>query len=254
MTINEQPKEKQVKLRSRLYPRYDLEDSIKFIESLNKLGGNNISTSALGAEVGKGINNSTFTGRVSSSKQFGLINQDSRRLSVSALGKEILIPRNNTAKSTATTTALSTPDLYKEIIKNFNGKTLPDMTTPGNLLVHDYRIEQAAKDVAARNFIRSATFAGVIQNGILVVSQDENQVPPENQGEVELALGFEGFPPPPPPKGGNGGAVAKGSTFQDDGAGWAVIIKSKNPLNSKVKQKWIEVAELLDQVNAEDGG
>lgn len=237
--------EKQSRLRSRLYPRYDLEDSIKFIESLYKLGGSRVSVTALAADVGKAVNNSGFSGRVSSSKQFGLLTQDSGKLSVSSLGKEILVPRGTAEKNAAITTALSTPDLYKDLVGDFNGKVVPDIPTLANRLFHDYRIEAAAKDAAAKNFIRSAAFAGVLQNGILVV-QGGDVVPVTEQGHEERAE----FIQPAPPSGKLTPPVQlNGGTFQDNGVGWSVLIKSQKPLNSETKKKLIEVAELLDEIN-----
>lgn len=48
------------------------------------------------------------------------------------------------------------------MIEAFNGKILPDYIAFGNRLVHDYSIETAAKDIASKNFIRSAEYSGVM--------------------------------------------------------------------------------------------
>ncbi len=238
--------EKQTKLRSRLYPRYDLEDAIKFVQSIHKLGGNRVSNQAVAVEVGKAVNNSGFTGRVSSAKQFGLLNQEAGKLSESSLAKEILVPRSESEKAESIKRALSSPDLYKEIISDFAGKILPDQSTLANRLFHDYRIEEVAKDNAAKNFIRSAQYAGVIRNGILMVSTDDFVPPQDDQGNDDTgAMNL-------PPQGRNQGTPppgVQGAIFQDNGAGWSVMVKSQKPLNSKTKQKLIEVAELLDEVN-----
>ncbi|MCL5006918.1 MAG: hypothetical protein M1153_02135 [Patescibacteria group bacterium] len=171
MAENEQNKE--TKARSRLYPRYDLEESIKFIEAVSKLGGNRVSTQAVAAELNKAINNSTFIGRVSSSKQFGLLIQESGKLSLSSLGKEIMFPLGEADKRTAIKKAFSTPAFYRELIDGFQGKVVPDAAALSNRLFHDYNIEAAAKEVAARNFIRSAEYAGLLNNGILVITEND---------------------------------------------------------------------------------
>jgi len=41
-------------------------------------------------------------------------------------------------------------------------------------LIHDYSIEAAAKDIAAKNFIQSAEYAGVVRNNILIAQSDSN--------------------------------------------------------------------------------
>ena len=243
---NKDTVEKQARLRSRLYPRYDLEESIKFIQSINKLGGNRVSNQAVAAEVKKAVTNSGFTGRVSSSKQFGLLNQETGKLSVTTLAKEILIPRGDQEKADAIKTALATPELYRDLVKDFSGKTLPDQSALANRLFHDYRIEAVAKDSAARNFLRSVQFAGGLRNGILVVSPGEaasvfDDVQEENPDPT--------FTPPPAPN--KQPPAVQGALFQDSGTGWSVTIKSAKPLNSETKLKLIEAAELLEKINGQ---
>ena len=174
---------KEKKLRSRLYPRYNLEDCIKFIGTLSKLGGNSVSEGAIAADLGQAVNNSAFIGKTSSSKQFGLISKDEGKLSLTSLGKEIMFPREEQDKGNAVKKAFANPSLYKELIEAFNGKILPDYVALGNRLVHDHSIETAAKDIASKNFIRSAEYSGVMQNGIIVMDASalnsiENQSDP----------------------------------------------------------------------------
>ena len=182
---------KEKKLRSRLYPRYNLEDCIKFIGTLSKLGGNSVSEGAIAADLGQAINNSAFIGKISSSKQFGLISKDEGKLSLTSLGKEIMFPREEQNKSSnAIKKAFANPSLYKELIDAFNGKILPDYVALGNRLVHDYSLEIAAKDIASKNFIRSAEYSDVMQNGIIVMNAStltliENQNDPI--GELKVA-------------------------------------------------------------------
>lgn len=159
---------KESRARSRLYPRYDLEDAIEFIKAINKLGGNKVSINAVAAELGKAVNNSGLTGRLSSAKQFGLLLQDEGRLSLSAMGKEIIFPKGDEEKTQAIQKAFLTPVFYRELVEGFSGKVLPDKSTMGNRLIHDYSIEATAKDIAAKNFIHSAEYAGLLRNGILI--------------------------------------------------------------------------------------
>lgn len=189
---NEENKEKKQKMRSRLYPRYDLEEAVSFIKVVNKLGGKNVSTKAVAVESGKSVTNSTFIGRVSSAKQFGLLNQEKGKISLTELGSEIIFPRDENNKESLLKRAFASSSFYKELINDFSGKTLPDQATLSNRLFHDYKIEAGAKDKAARNFVHSAEYAGVIQNGILAVYEDEEHsetspIPKQAQSIVSMS-------------------------------------------------------------------
>lgn len=187
----EENKTKDTRGRSRLYPRYDLEDAIKFIEVVSKMGGNRVSVDAVAAEMGKATTNSGFSGRVSSAKQFSLISLEGGKLSLTTLGKTIMFPPSDNEKEGAIKKAFTQPPLYQEIITSFRGRVVPERSALGNRLVHDYQIEAAAKDGAAKNFIDSAQYAGVIQNGILVISDSEegvsvqNEITPENSAKEQ---------------------------------------------------------------------
>jgi len=164
---------KDSKLRSRLYPRYNIEEAIKLIQVVSGLGRKNVSEKSVAAETGKSITNSGFIGRVSSARQFALISKDGGKISLTQLGNEIMFPVDDTSKAEAIKRAFSMPTLYKELIDAFGGTKIPEHSSLGNRLLNDYGIEAGAKDVAAKNFIKSAEYAGVMQNGILIV---ENEV------------------------------------------------------------------------------
>ncbi len=192
--MEDNQEKKESKNRSRLYPRYDLEEAIKFIEAVSKLGGSRVSQEAVAAELGKAVNNSVFIGRVSSSKQFGLISQESGKLSLTSVGKEIMFPRGDAEKKAAIKKAFSSPTFYKELIDAFSGKTIPEASALGNRLVHDYGIEASAKDLAARNFVRSVEYAGLSQNGILLISDDDSSAPaPEEKTSQNIGSRNAGF-------------------------------------------------------------
>ncbi len=171
MESNEKTNDKRHKMRSRLYPRYDLEEAVNFINIINKLGGRNVAISAVAAESGSAVNSSAFLGRLSSSKQFGLIVTENGKISLSKLGNEIIFPREEKNKLVLLRTAFNNPPFYKELINDFLGKSLPEPSTFGNRLIHDYKIEVKAKDKAATNFIRSAEYVGAIKNGILIMNE-----------------------------------------------------------------------------------
>src|SRR3989339_269113 len=163
---------KDPKARSRSYPRYNLEEAIKFVEIVSKLGRKNISEKSIAAENGKSITNSGFIGRMSSAKQFGLISKDEGKLSLTQLGNEIMFPPDDISKVRAIKKAFTMPTLYKELLDAFGGTKIPEYSSLGNRLVNDYGIETGARGLASKNFIKSAEYAEVIQNGILVVDAE----------------------------------------------------------------------------------
>ena len=187
---NEEQKQdnKASKARSKLYPRYDLEEAISFIKFVSKLGRNNVSEKAVAAETGKSITNSSFIGRMSSAKQFALISKEGGKLSLTLLGNEIMFPQDEAGKTEAIKKAFMKPTLYRELVGAFGGAKIPEYNSLGNRLINDHGIEVGAKDVAAKNFIKSAEYAGVIQNGILVVESDSIEQSSDGQGSVGTIL------------------------------------------------------------------
>lgn len=179
--IEKKASTKDSKARSRLYPRYDLEEAIKLIQLVSKLGRKNISEKSVAAEIGKSITNSGFLGRVSSAKQFALILKDEGKLSLTQLGNEIMFPLDDAIKADAIKKAFTMPMLYRELVDAFSGTKIPEYASLGNRLLNDYGIEAGAKDIAAKNFIKSAEYAGVIQNGILVIENEFSAQTPVGQ-------------------------------------------------------------------------
>jgi hypothetical protein len=88
------------------------------------------------------------------------------------LANDILFPIDEDNKKEAIKRAFTMPSLYNQLVNDFTGTKIPELISLANRLLNDYGIEVGAKDVAARNFIRSAEYAGVIQNGILVAENN----------------------------------------------------------------------------------
>lgn len=163
------------KRRSRLYPRYDLQEAIHFIKLLETMGGEGVSEQAVASSLGKGVNNSTFHGRLSAAKQFGLLVEEKGRLSLTEVGRRIVRPSEPAQSGEALRVAFTRPSLYGELIRAFQGRVLPEPSYLCNRLVNEYGIEAGAKERAAKNFLNSAKYANLVQNGILVteaVAQD----------------------------------------------------------------------------------
>src|SRR3989344_2089812 len=135
--MNEE-KQKAIKQRSKLYPRYGLDEAINLVKKLSAIGGEQVSLAAFAASIGKAVTNSSFTGRISAAKQFGLIADQRSRLSLTDLGKQVVFPRDDAGARHAIRTAFGNPPLFRELIQAFKGRTLPDPSSLSNRLFHEF--------------------------------------------------------------------------------------------------------------------
>ncbi|TSC78209.1 MAG: hypothetical protein G01um101429_897 [Parcubacteria group bacterium Gr01-1014_29] len=239
-----QPNTKGSKARSRLYPRYDLEEAIKFIQLVSRLGRKNVSEKSVADEDDKKLTNSGFLGRMSSAKQFALISRVDGKLSLTQLGNEIMFPLDDTTKARAIKKAFAMPTLYKELVDAFSGNKIPEYSSLGNRLINDYRIEACAKDVASKNFIKSAEYAGVMQNGILVIENDliGQSYTGQESGNAE-SVSF--------PQASALTNTKQVNSYHDSGDGWMLTVKSTRPLTSEIKKKLVDIAEFLEHGSAQ---
>ena len=177
--------------RSTLYPRYDLKEALDFTATVHSLGSENIPKGSIAAEIRNPINSSAFLGRLSCAKQFGLIKVENsnKNISITSRARRILQPIGDEDKNNALREAFSEPELYRKLIKQFSGKTLPNKDTLGNMLMHDksYGIQDTARITAATHFISSAEFVGAIKHGLLLADLIERK----NNEEVALSAPFE---------------------------------------------------------------
>lgn len=189
------------KERSRLYPRYHLEHAVEFVMKVDDLGGASVSKEAVAQATGKATNNSAFIGRISSARQFGLITLQGGKISITPIARRVLLQTSENDRRAALATAFSAPELYRELIDNYNGRTLPNKESLANVLVHDYGIKKNARVSAAYNFIHSAEWLDLIQNGILNVqidgmSSDEGEEEAADEGVAEKIASPVGSPLP----------------------------------------------------------
>lgn len=172
--------ETKTRKRSRLYPRYTLQESVSFIKVIERMGGRGVAEQALASSIGKGVNNSGFIGRLSAAKQFGLLLEEQGKLSLTELGNRIARPSSSDEPADALKQAFARPPLYAELAQVFNGRILPELSFLSNRLVTEFGIEGNAKDGAAKNFLKSAEYADVIRNGVLIIDEGKGATKKEN--------------------------------------------------------------------------
>lgn len=165
---SEQEKQKSKKTREKSvqYPSYDLNSCIEFVQAIDRLGGKGVAQGSLLSELGlKSAGTKSYTGRLSSSKQFGLLDFKAGLLSITDRAKLILYPteeQKDLQKKKLTIEALKSPSLYQQLMKRFDGKQLPKQDTLANILMNEYKIAKNAKNAAAKVFVNSAKFSGVL--------------------------------------------------------------------------------------------
>lgn len=165
---NQQEKQKGKKARekSALYPSYDLSSCIEFIRAIDRLGGKGVAEGSLLSELNlKSTGTKSYSGKLSSSKQFGLLDSKAGLLSITDRARVILYPteeQKDLQKKGLTIEAFRSPFLYQQLIRRFDGKQLPKQDTLANILMNEYKIAKNAKNIAAKVFANSAKFASVL--------------------------------------------------------------------------------------------
>ncbi len=183
MESTEQQKKTDKVKRSKIYPRYNLEQALSFARTTDELGGDRVAKATIAGQINMPTNSSAFLGRVSCAKQFGLIEVDDGKVSITPRTRRILNEVSPKNKGSALAEAFSEPALYSALIEKFSGRNLPSPTTLANILMNDpeFGIEKNACVAAAAGFLQSAQFAGASQNGMLVVVETVES--PTTQGD-----------------------------------------------------------------------
>jgi len=184
-------KSKKLREKSAQYPAYDLSDCSEFIRVVDRLGRKQVAEGSLLSELGlKSSNTKSYTGKLSSCKQFGLLDSKAGLLSITERANLMFYPteaeeeQKNIQFKKLIIEAFRSPSLYQQLIRKFDDKVLPKSDTLANILMNEYKIAKAAKNSAATVFISSAKFAGVLgDDNVLQVSRTHEAV----AGEIPSA-------------------------------------------------------------------
>lgn len=161
---------KGTKERSALYPAIALDECIEFIGIINKLGGKKVALSSVAEAVGVSTTTYSFKAKVSSSKQFGLIKTAGGAVELSDAAKRLLYPTDDVSEKKLLVQCLVSAPLYRKLLERYNDQAVPTEEKLSNILLQEYSITRSAKDIAAKRFIASVEYAGVLQNGVLVLN------------------------------------------------------------------------------------
>ncbi|MBS4008230.1 MAG: hypothetical protein KGZ45_07395 [Clostridium sp.] len=173
----------QKKEKSSPYPYYDLEECINFTRLVDSLGGKSVSEQNIldALNIANRLTRS-YTSKVSSSKQFGLLEEKDKQFFITPLAKKILYPTSKEDNKKLYYDSFISPALYQKLVDRFAGKSLPEVNILGNILTNDFDILKTVKDKAAETFIKSGEFAGAVVEGVLVTYKDNSCTESEQVG------------------------------------------------------------------------
>jgi hypothetical protein len=123
---------------------------------------------------------------------FGLLEKTGNAaVRISDLGKQVLIPRDESEVKAALSDAARKPSLYQRLFERFGGHGLPALLP--NILVREYGVLPGSSDEVARIFRETVEYAGLLRNGVLhseveVITQadDTLDVDGDNGGEEDI--------------------------------------------------------------------
>ncbi len=174
--------------KSALYPRLTWAECLDFVRTVSSFNLKSVSYTEIARKYGlTSPTAKSFTAKISSAKQFGLITtSDGNVVQLTDTCKRILFPVDEDTRSIERA-CFSLPPLYSKLIAAYDGKALPNQTLLSNVLMNSYRIQRGAKDVAADAFLKSAEQLDLIRGGILCYSQAEEL--PKQAQELEAETG-----------------------------------------------------------------
>lgn len=183
---------KKVREKSAQYPAYDLSSCIEFVQVVDRLGRNQVAEGSLLSELKLGSRSTkSYTGKLSSCRQFGLLESKAGLLSVTERARLILYPteeQKDVQIKKLRIEAFRSPPLYQKLISKFDGKGVPKVETLANILMNECKIAKAVKNNAAKVFVSSAKFAGVLgDDNVLQVGRQYEAIAGEVPAESEIS-------------------------------------------------------------------
>src|SRR4051794_12496251 len=125
--------------RSTRYPGVSLAESVRFCESIDRLGVDGLAAPEIASALGyKNIKTNTFSARLSAARQFGLVNLTGSGYALTTLAREILHPVNPQELPKLFRQALLKPPLYAELAERLDGRRVPDVDILANVLYHNH--------------------------------------------------------------------------------------------------------------------
>lgn len=165
------------------YPYFGLKEAVEFAKLSQRTGGNSAREDAVMRAFGVTVRtNRRWAYSLSTAKEFGLIRRVGRkadaRIELTPLAKRLLLPGSESEAAVSRMEAFRHPHIYKDLVKQFADGPLPDEVGLTNILVRDFGLLETVAPVAAKSFLESAVFAGIVVNGLLSAPHGRVEQPP----------------------------------------------------------------------------
>ncbi len=161
------------KEKSAMYPAYTVKEILEeFIKAIDSLGGKKVSVDLVAKTIGVSSATKSFTRKLSSAKQYNLIELSNKVIELTELAKKILYPTTDNTNQLKIE-AFKSPNVYSKLIERYNDKALPNGNVLANILLEpDYGITRNVKDLVVEKFLENCEDLNIIKNGILDINDD----------------------------------------------------------------------------------
>jgi len=159
------------KTRSCGYPLFALPQAIEAARALSdRLGEGPHSRETAARGLGYSSFSGAASGKIGSLVHFGMLARSGGMYTITPQAKfAFAYPEEGSGEAIAA--LAGNPVLYRKLIARFLNKSLPEKLE--TILASDYGITGKAAPVAARNFVETLEFAGLIREGRLVFSEPD---------------------------------------------------------------------------------
>ena len=170
------------------YPYHNLHEAIRFAEAVERIGGNDAPEDDVLKAIGLSTKaNRAWTYRVSSAREFGLVQRNGRsddHIRLTDVALRYLRPSSDEEKTAALFALFLSPPLYRELMQRYHGAPLPTVEFVANVLVRHHGILASVSTQAASAFRESLEQAGLIDgNGRVRAPEDGGQ--PANGAKLD---------------------------------------------------------------------
>lgn len=161
---------KKTRAKSKEYPADTLEQAIAFVTKFKDYPiGKAIAYDAVAKELKVSTTTKSFRYMISSARQYGLISRAAgNTISLLEPANRLIRPTESEKKlQVLKTDCFSAPKIYRELISQYNGQSLPTASTLENVLINFHGILPNVAGKAAQTFLKNANELGVVVNGVL---------------------------------------------------------------------------------------
>ncbi len=148
------------------YPYYSLPDVIEFAKIVQQIGGKEVAERQVlkKLRISNRVTRS-WSYRLSSAKEFGLLDRKGRKEEARLVVMELCVRVSTSSgerRDGAIRSAFLKPPLYGKLTDRYLGVPAPSVEDLASVLVRDFGLVDSVAERAARAFLDSARFAGVI--------------------------------------------------------------------------------------------